>query len=141
MRQTYTKKSSDTVYQVSVLLVTHSFSRAASIKRWLENHNCHVTWPGPNSHHLTMAGQNYFDLIVVDVESPHINSRDVYRRLRSQAELATVPVVVLTYRPELRDTAKKLEMEPIFYLSKNASPQTALPQIVEEVGYITGRYM
>lgn len=141
MRQTCAEKSSEAVYQVSVLLITPSFSRAASIKRWLESNNCQVCWPGPDSHQLAMARQNYFDLIVLDVESPHINSRDVYRRLRSEAELAAVPVVVLTHQPELKDTGKRLEMEPIFYLAKDTSPQTALPQIVEEIGYLTDRYM
>ena len=140
MTQTCAKKGSDAVYQVSVLLITHSFSRAASIKRWLEDYNCHVCWPGPDSLQLTMARQNYFDLIVVDVESPQLNSREVYRRLRNQAELAAVPIVVLTHQPEMKDTAKQLEMEPVFYVSKEASPQMVLPQIVEEVGYITRRY-
>lgn len=141
MTRTCAKKGSDAVYQVSVLLITHSFSRAASIKRWLENYNCHVCWPGPDSYRLVLTRQNYFDLIVLDVESPRINSRDVYRRLRSQAELAAVPIVVLTHRPELKDTSKRLDMGPVFYLAKDASPQMALPQIVEEIGYLTGRYM
>lgn len=141
MTQAAEIKGSEAVYQVSVLLVTHSSTRAASIKHWLENLNCRVCWPGPNVHQLATAPQTYFDLIVVDVESPYINSREVYRQLRSQAELAAVPVVVLTRQSELEDSARRPEMEPIFYLSKDASPQTALPQIVEEVGYITGRYM
>lgn len=141
MTQTCAKKGSGAVYQVSVLLITHSFSRAASIKRWLENYNCHVCWPGPDSHRLAIARQNYFDLIVLDIESPQINSREVFRRLRSQAELAAVPIVVLTRQPELNDTANPGKMEPVFYLAKDASPQTALPQIVEEIGYLTGRYM
>jgi DNA-binding response OmpR family regulator len=45
---------------------------------------------------LYMAGAEHPDLIITDISMPGLNGIDLIRQLRSQAELAKVPIIVLS---------------------------------------------
>lgn len=45
---------------------------------------------------LYMAGAEHPDLIITDISMPGLNGIDLIRQLRSQAELAEVPIIVLS---------------------------------------------
>jgi CheY-like chemotaxis protein len=58
------------------------------------------------------------DLILLDVMMPGLDGLEVCRRLRSQAETATIPVVLLTYSTGDEEVRKGFESGCSAYLSK-----------------------
>ena len=58
---------------------------------------------------LRLARERRFDLILVDVMMPDIDGYEVCRRLRSDPDTATTPIVILTARSSLVDQTLGLE--------------------------------
>lgn len=58
---------------------------------------------------LRLAHERHFDLILVDVMMPDIDGYEVCRRLRSDPDTATTPIVILTARSSLVDQTLGLE--------------------------------
>jgi len=58
---------------------------------------------------LRLAHERRFDLILVDVMMPDIDGYEVCRRLRSDPDTATIPIVILTARSSLVDQTLGLE--------------------------------
>jgi two-component system chemotaxis response regulator CheY len=55
---------------------------------------------------LSKATSEQPDVIITDVSMPHLNGTEMIRRLRQQAEFASLPIIVLSaYGDELRQAA------------------------------------
>ena len=58
------------------------------------------------------------DLVILDVMLPGINGLEVCRRLRSQPETATLPIVMLSARSKVSDRIAGLQSGANEYLAK-----------------------
>lgn len=58
---------------------------------------------------LRLAGQQVFDLILVDIMMPDIDGYEVCRRLRADPATAQIPLVIITARSTLLDQTQGLE--------------------------------
>lgn len=71
---------------------------------------------------LEMARQSVPDVIVSDVMMPDMDGLELLSRLREDAELESVPVVLLTARTDVQDRIAGLERGADDYLSKPFQP-------------------
>jgi two-component system, OmpR family, alkaline phosphatase synthesis response regulator PhoP len=69
------------------------------------------------------------DLIVLDLMLPGVDGLDVCRRLRSGADTAGVPIVMLTAKTEDADVVTGLELGADDYVTKPFSPRVLLARI------------
>lgn len=69
------------------------------------------------------------DLIVLDVMMPELNGIEVSRRLRSQTETASIPIIMLTAKTEENHEIEGLDAGADDYITKPFSMQVLLARI------------
>jgi DNA-binding response OmpR family regulator len=69
------------------------------------------------------------DVILLDVMMPGMDGWDVFGELVKEEQTATIPVVFLTARAELRDQARGLELGGVDYVTKPFDPLELAPLI------------
>ena len=72
---------------------------------------------------LELARARRPQLAVLDVSMPNLDGLEVTRRLRADAELASLPVILLTARVAAADQERGLEAGATDYLPKPFKPQ------------------
>ena len=129
-------------YPPSILIIKDSLSQTAGLKQKLERNGCQVHQINPRSEFLTKTGQEYYDVVVLEIERFNMEVLELCRKLEADLELATTPTVILT--PPNMGTEIKNELEisgPIYYLCQDMFVESGLLQIIEQVRYMTYRYM
>jgi len=69
------------------------------------------------------------DVILLDVMMPGMDGWEVFGELLKEEQTATIPVVFLTARAELRDQARGLELGGVDYVTKPFDPLELAPLI------------
>jgi two-component system, OmpR family, phosphate regulon response regulator PhoB len=69
------------------------------------------------------------DVILLDVMMPGMDGWEVFGELVKEERTATIPVVFLTARAELRDQARGLELGGVDYVTKPFDPLELAPLI------------
>lgn len=118
----------------TILLVEDTASQALRFKTNLENGGCRVRWADTGNGGLKAAAEDNYDLIVLDVELPDINGFQVCKRLKSDPNLAHIPVVMLTTRDEARDAKIGLDYGAIDYIPKDPFSEAVLLATLKQMG-------
>lgn len=75
------------------------------------------------------------DLLILDVMMPRLNGFEVLKKIRADARLQRLPVIVLTAKTQARDREAALAVGADTYMTKPYSNR----EIVEQVRRLTGR--
>ncbi len=78
---------------------------------------------------LDRAGVLRPDLIILDVMMPRMDGLEVCRRLRQDANLRNIPIMMLTARAEEEDQVRGLDVGADIYVSKPVSIPVLLSQV------------
>ena len=71
------------------------------------------------------------DVILLDVMMPGMDGWEVFGELLDDERTATIPIVFLTARAELRDQARGLELGGVDYVTKPFNPLDLAPLVDE----------
>jgi two-component system chemotaxis sensor kinase CheA len=74
-----------------------------------------------------------FDLVVADVEMPNLNGLELTQWIRNRADLAELPVVIITARESPADRRRGLEVGASAYIVKSTFEQDNLLHTVESL--------
>ncbi len=118
----------------SILLVEDTPSQAMRFKSGLENGGCHVRWVDTGLAGVQVAGEEHFDLIVLDIELPDINGFEVCRRLKADPAIADIPVIMLTTHDRAEDALTGLEQGAIDYIPKDPFAEAVLLETLKQMG-------
>jgi two-component system alkaline phosphatase synthesis response regulator PhoP len=77
---------------------------------------------------LDAAREEVPDLIILDIMMPRMNGIEVCRRLRKDAHLRTIPILMLTARTEEEDQVEGLDVGADIYLGKPVSISVIISQ-------------
>lgn len=142
MEQLDHSKQAEKTYPPSVLIVQGCARHAKKLKEKLEAQGCTVYQTDISPDGLAQARQKYFELIVFDVNRLDVDGLATCKLLRTDPELASVPLVILTPYDPARQAISKLQADtPVCCLARDASAEGALLQIIEQTHYMTNRYM
>ncbi len=78
---------------------------------------------------LRKASQERFDLVLLDLMLPHMDGLEVCRTLRSQAQTADLPIIMITAKGEEADRIVGLEMGADDYITKPFSPREVMARV------------
>jgi DNA-binding response OmpR family regulator len=87
----------------------------------------HEAEDGPTG--IEVARKERPDVILLDVMMPGMDGWEVFGELVKEEVTATIPVVFLTARAELRDQARGLELGGVDYVTKPFDPLELAPLI------------
>ena len=85
-----------------------------------------------------MAGWNAlrlgdFDLLLSDVDMPRMNGIELTKRVRADARLSGIPIVIVSYKDREEDRLAGLEAGADRYLTKSSFTDDTLVRVVGEL--------
>jgi two-component system, chemotaxis family, sensor histidine kinase and response regulator WspE len=75
----------------------------------------------------------HFDLVVSDIDMPRMNGLELLRLIRADAEFATIPVIIVSYKDRDEDRQKGLDLGANYYLMKSSFHDNRFREAVEDV--------
>ncbi|MBX9667217.1 MAG: response regulator transcription factor [Candidatus Obscuribacterales bacterium] len=99
-----------------ILIVDDDLSLAANIKRWLEFENHLVEHTGSGSDALNLMKSFTYDVIVLDINLPHMSGFDVCQSYRDSGGQS--PIIMLTTKDQIEDKELGFGSGADDYLSK-----------------------
>ncbi len=100
-----------------VLLIEDNRNISEMVGEYLERRGFGVDYAADGADGYRLAGENSYDVIVLDLMLPRMDGLEVCRRLRAEAKVST-PVLMLTARDTLDDKVRGLEAGGDDYLVK-----------------------
>jgi len=97
------------------------------VKQFLEEDGYHVVTAGDGESGLKVIHSLRPDLVIMDVNMPHMNGLQFYREISTAHGRSKVPVLVITARGELEPLFRELEVEG--FLTKPFQVATLLSEI------------
>lgn len=83
---------------------------------------------------ITMAVHTTPDFIILDIQLPDIDGREVLRRIRGFEVAASIPIIAMTSYAMSGDREKLLEAGCNGYIEKPIDPMRVIPQIQQVTG-------
>lgn len=120
-------------YKTSVLMVEDSPPQALRVKLALEDNGCEVFWAETGQGGLDIAYERKLDLIILDIELPDTNGFEVCKKLKSDPNLADIPVIMMTTRDHAEDVLSGLEVGAIDYIPKDAFAEAVLIETIKQM--------
>lgn len=80
---------------------------------------------------IALAQEHKPDLILLDIQLPHMNGYEIAQRLRAHSELLSVPIVAVTSYAMVGDKEQALAAGCNGYIEKPINPDTFLDQIAD----------
>jgi two-component system, chemotaxis family, sensor histidine kinase and response regulator WspE len=77
--------------------------------------------------------QEAYQLVVSDVDMPHLNGFELVRRIKEDARLRSTPVIIVSYKEREEDRLKGLEAGADYYLTKSNYQDRALIDAVQDL--------
>ena len=74
-----------------------------------------------------------YNLVVSDVDMPRMNGIELVRKIRGEARLQNLPVVIVSYKDRAEDRLQGLEAGANHYLAKGGFRDTALLEVVMDL--------
>ena len=129
----------DIKYPPSILIVEESALQNLKLRRRLEKKGCQVY--KTNLEGLNAVRQEYFDLVVLNIDLSNPDALQQVRKLKTWPELAGVPIVMLMPDDLAENAINELNNAgTIHHFSEDAFTQARLIQIIKQVHYMTYRY-
>lgn len=130
-------------YSSSILVIADEGSQATRLRQFLKRSGYQV-YPVSftSDERLNTVCQNYFELIILNIEGSAEARFEISKKLKASPELAAMPLVILIHQDAVVQVAKIFDTSPIIYCIPNdVSPDTVLSSIIEQIHYLIYRYM
>ena len=114
-----------------VLVVDDEPDITRLVKFTLERKNFEVYTADNGENALSIASQERPDLILLDVTMPVLDGYETCRRLKSNPETQTIPVVMLSARSQQAEIETGIEAGAVDYVKKPFSPKEVIDKVEE----------
>jgi len=96
---------------------------------YLEKEGYRVSTATTGPEGLRAARSEHPDLLILDLMLPEMDGLEVCKRLRTEQETATLPIIMLTAKAEESDTVIGLELGADDYVTKPFSPKALVARV------------
>lgn len=119
----------------NVLVVDDSITVREVERKLLEKAGYQVETAVDGVDGLNMLRSRHFDMLVTDVDMPRMNGIALVKTIRQDAELRSLPVLMVSYKDREEDKLKGLEAGVDYYLTKGSfHDETLLQAVVDLIG-------
>lgn len=120
----------------TVLVIEDSPTQAMHLQTLLEQEGLRVRCALNGPIGLQIARQVRPDLIVLDVQMPHMDGFQVCRQLKDAPETSDIPVIILTRHDEAEAVTQGLQVGVVDYIPKDAFSDAILLETLRQMGVI-----
>lgn len=117
----------------TVLIVEDSPAQALALHRLLEQEGLQVLWAPDGRVGVTMAQLYLPDAIVLDIEMPKMDGFEACRRLKENAQTASIPIVMLTVHTEPASLMQGIDLGAIDFIPKDAFSDRVLVETLRQL--------
>lgn len=116
-----------------VLVVDDSITSRTLLKNVLESYGYAVATASDGANAMAMLQTEAFDLVSSDVEMPNMDGFELTARIRADARLSRIPVVLVTSLESASDKQKGIEAGADAYIVKSSFDQSNLLAIISKL--------
>lgn len=113
----------------AALLIDDDARLGNLVAEYLGKNDVTVTVAGDGERGLGLLAKGGFDVVLLDLMLPGIDGLEVCRRIRADAKLGRVPVIMLTAKGDDVDKVVGLELGADDYLAKPFNPRELLARV------------
>jgi two-component system, chemotaxis family, sensor histidine kinase and response regulator WspE len=124
---------SDDRRRKSILVVDDSITVREVERQLLANQGYEVEVAVDGMEGWNMAREGRFDLVISDIDMPRLNGLDLVRKIKADARLQAIPVVIVSYKDREEDRLRGLEAGANHYLTKSSFHDDTFVQTVREL--------
>ncbi len=126
-------ESSEVSEVQKILVVDDSLTVREVERKLLANHGYEVDTAvdGQDGYNAVLAGD--YDLIITDVDMPRMNGLELTSKLKSDPDLKSIPVMMVSYKDRKEDKLRGLEVGADYYLTKSSFHDETLLSAVEDL--------
>lgn len=117
------------IMEDTVLLVEDETDVVDLLRYHLRKAGFKVLIANSGSEGLEAVRQNRPDVVVLDIMMPGMTGLEVCRAMKADAELAKIPVLMLTAKSDVKDRVKGLETGAEDYVAKPFSPKEVVLRV------------
>lgn len=117
----------------SIMVVEDSITSRALLKNILESAGYRVTTAVDGMDAYTALKIGTFDLVVSDVEMPRMDGFDLTAKLRSDKQLAGLPVILVTALESREHRERGIDVGANAYIVKSSFDQSNLLEVVQQL--------
>jgi signal transduction histidine kinase/DNA-binding response OmpR family regulator len=121
--------ATDQAPKATILIVEDSPTQAEQLRFLLEDQNFKVALAYNGRDALKMLKQNRPTIVITDIVMPEMDGYQLCTAIKSDPELKTIPVVVVTALTGMQDIAKSLECGADNFLRKPYDPEILLSRV------------
>ena len=111
-----------------ILIVDDDPAYAKMVRGWIaDDYMVNIVTNGMNA--ITFLTKNNVDLILLDYEMPVVDGPQVFEMIKSEEELAGIPVVFLTGNGTREGVERVMALKPAGYVLKGTTKQDLLTKI------------
>lgn len=116
-----------------VLVVDDSITVREVERQLLANHGyvVEVAVDGMDGWNLVREGN--FDLVISDIDMPRLDGLELVRKMKADARLQAIPVVIVSYKDREEDRLRGLDAGANYYLTKSSFHDDTLIEAVREL--------
>ncbi len=125
---------SSTLVQVQKILVVDDSLTVREVERKLlvnNGYDVDTAVDGQDGLNALLAGK--YDLIITDVDMPRMNGLELTRKIKSDPDLKSIPVMMVSYKDRKEDKLRGLEAGADYYLTKSSFHDETLLSAVEDL--------
>ncbi|SNT14785.1 two-component system, chemotaxis family, sensor histidine kinase and response regulator WspE [Granulicella rosea] len=116
-----------------ILVVDDSHTVREMERRLLVRAGYEVTTAQNGQEAWNLLRLNDYDLLISDVDMPQMNGIELVMKVRDNARMARMPVIILSYKDRDEDRRRGLDAGADFYLTKGAFQNDSFRQAVEDL--------
>jgi two-component system, chemotaxis family, sensor histidine kinase and response regulator WspE len=117
----------------SVLVVDDSITVREVERQLLVNRGYEVEVAVDGMDAWNLLREGHYDLVISDIDMPRLNGLDLVRKIKGDARLSSVPVVIVSYKDRQEDQLRGLEAGANHYLTKSSFHDDTFIQAVREL--------
>ncbi len=117
----------------SILVAEDSITSRMLLKNILESAGYYVNTTVDGVDAFRALREDEFDLVVSDVEMPRMNGFDLISKIRSDEELAEMPVVLVTSLESREDRERGIDVGANAYIVKSSFNQSNLLEVIQRL--------
>ncbi|MEM1059800.1 MAG: hybrid sensor histidine kinase/response regulator [Verrucomicrobiota bacterium] len=122
-----------------VLVVDDSITVREVERKLLENHGYDVDVAVDGSEGWNAVRLGSYDLIISDVDMPRMNGIELVRRIKNDANLRDLPVMIVSYKDREEDRLRGMEAGANYYLTKSSfHDETLIEAVLDLIGEARG---
>ena len=119
--------------KIRILYIEDNEQNLYLVRFILEKHGYQVDVARDGQEGIEKAAALLPDLILLDIQLPHMDGYAVARQLRSNADLALIPIVAVTSYAMQGDREKALAAGCNGYIEKPINPDTFMQQVEQHL--------